>query len=113
LGSPERASSAKTADKLLCGVLLLLTAVEAGFAVVFSGYFAMASDACFDCDTSPIGVGIAVSQGGAALVWLAAVALSVRAWSRGRLSFYWPLMAGLAIPALFVLGGTIASTTGP
>jgi uncharacterized membrane protein len=97
-----------------CVVLLVVTLGEAAAAYLFSGYFAMASDACFsaDCDTTPITVGILVAQGGTLLLWLGALLLSFRAWGRDRLSFYWPLLAALAIPAVFALGGAIASTTG-
>jgi hypothetical protein len=95
-------------------VLLVATLIEAGLAYLFSGFFAMASDACYspDCDTRPITVGIIVAQGGTLVLWLGALLLSFRAWRRDRLSFYWPLLAGLAIPAVFALGGSIASTTG-
>lgn len=83
-------------------------------ALLFAGFFAMASDACAapDCDTTPITVGITVVHAGTIAVWVGALVLSLRAWSRRRLSFHWPLIAGLAIPALFLLGGAIASRTG-
>lgn len=100
-------------DKAICVVLLMATLLEAGLAFLFSGFFAMASDACFtpDCDTTPIAVGILVVRAGVVAVWVAALLLSFRAWNRSRLSFYWPLISGLAIPVVFVLGGAIASTT--
>lgn len=103
-----------TVDRVVCVVLLVATLVEGGFAFLFAGFFAMASDVCgpdTECDTTPISVGIMIVQAGTIAVWVSALVLSVRAWSQRRLSFYWPLIAGLAIPALFLLGGAIASRT--
>lgn len=97
----------------MCIALLALLAIEAAVAVFFANFLVMASDACGPtCDTTPIAIGFAVADGGTIAVCLAAAGLSARAWSRGQLSFFWPLLAAPLIPACLFVAEAIAMKTG-
>ncbi|MEZ0351054.1 hypothetical protein [Mycobacterium sp. pR1184] len=112
---PPQQKQRSTADTIATITMLVLAGIAGALTIMFSFFFAMATDACAGnrCDTSALDWAYVVTWGGVGVAAVIAIGGVITAAARKRVMWVWPTTALILIIVAVVIGSQLANSVAP
>jgi len=101
----------RVVDNVVTVIGFIALAISVIIAIFLTGFFAMATDSCFDdCNTSRVGIGLLVSFVGFGVAVVVATVGAMVAARRDWIRLIWPLLGIVVVVLAVFVGGSVADT---